>query len=121
MTLKHIAPQARDFDATTRAALLAAGIRIIGVQALPVNGSYMLTETGYVVDDNGTGRVWNRGDVLRAVATNAAKREDIEPEPYKVIEGQICRWVGGMYRFYCYPSSWAISPAARSGCILEGI
>jgi hypothetical protein len=37
------------------------------------------------------------------------------PAPYKLIDGVIGEWKGGMYRFYCYPSSWHISPAARAG------
>lgn len=115
MTLTHTAPQKRDFDAATRKALLDAGIRIVGIQAMPVDGSFLQTETGYIVDDNGTGRVWRYADVLRAVATDHARQAIGEPAEYKLIAGTICKWVGGMYRFYCYPSSWEISPAARSG------
>lgn len=115
----HTAPQARDFDAATRKALLMAGIRIIGVQALPVGGSYLQTETGYVIDDNGTGRVWTHAEVLRAVATKEAHQSIAEPDPYKVIDGQVCKWTGGMYRFYCTRTSWPISPAARGGYLLD--
>lgn len=43
-----------------------------------------------------------------------------QPAPYKLIDGAIGQWSGGMYRFYCYPSSWAISPAARAGHTYEG-
>lgn len=35
---------------------------------------------------------------------------------YKLFDGgEIGEWKGGMYRFYCYVSSWHISPAALSG------
>ena len=120
--MKHTAPQARDFDAATRAALLTAGIRIIGVQALPVDGSFLQTETGYCVDDNGTGRVWTREQVLMRAETEAERRRQPDALPeYKLIDGVVGRLAGTAYRFYCYPSSWAISPAARGGYVLEGV
>lgn len=112
----HNAPQARDFDKGTRDALLNSGIRIVGVQALPVAGSYTQIETGYIVDDNGMARVWTRQQVLMRAAGQG------DPTPYKLFEdGSIGQWKGGAYRFYCYTSSWAISPAARGGYILEGV
>ena len=41
---------------------------------------------------------------------------------YKLFDdGQIGERKGGVYRFYCYVSSWPISPAARRGYVLEGV
>ena len=49
----------RDFGRKTIAALTAKGIRVINVTALPdAKGSFLNSERGYVVDDNGTGRVF---------------------------------------------------------------
>lgn len=46
------------------------GVRIIGTQALPDVTSdlpFAACETAYVVDDNGTGRVLRRAEVMRRV------------------------------------------------------
>jgi hypothetical protein len=53
----------RHFGRKADASLARKGIRVLGLQAIPVNGSYLLTETGYVVDDNGTGRIWSYREV----------------------------------------------------------
>ena len=55
-TLKH-SDFARDFSAKAQRALLATGVRIIGVQALTGNGSFANSQTGYCIDDNGTHRI----------------------------------------------------------------
>ena len=54
------------FSAATRRLLSKRGIRIVGLQALPVNGSFANCDTGYLMDDNGTGRVWTFAQVLEA-------------------------------------------------------
>jgi hypothetical protein len=49
----------RHFGRKAVASLARKGIRIVGLQSLPdAAGSFLNSETGYVVDDNGTGRVW---------------------------------------------------------------
>lgn len=56
------------FSAATRRALTKKGIRIYGLQGLPgKDGSFANGETGYLLDDNGTGRVMTHGQV-RALA-----------------------------------------------------
>ena len=66
--LTHTAPQARDFSAATRRALLAAGVAIIGVQAAPAfEGDAYFTGTAYAVSDNGTHRLLSHREV-RALA-----------------------------------------------------
>lgn len=55
----------RDFSSATRRALARKGIRIIGLQALPT-GRFAEYDRGYVVDDNGCGRVWTFAQVLEA-------------------------------------------------------
>ena len=43
------------------------GMHIYGLQALPdANGSFLNSTTGYLVNDNGCGRVWTYQDVLKA-------------------------------------------------------
>lgn len=59
----------RDFSRTTLAALTRKGIRLIGLQAIPRNGDPMPfanAERGYVMDDNGTCRVWTFTEVMEA-------------------------------------------------------
>ena len=49
-------------------ALARKGIRVIGLQAIPdAAGSFLNSSTGYVVDDNGCGRVLSYFEV-RALA-----------------------------------------------------
>lgn len=48
---------AADFSAKIRRSLLKQGIRIIGITALPVDGSFLNSRRGYQLDDNGTGRI----------------------------------------------------------------
>lgn len=58
-----------DFTATTTRRLAARGIRVIGLQAIPDMASampYANATRGYVVDDNGCGRVWTHAEVLEA-------------------------------------------------------
>lgn len=69
--LTHTAPQARDFSARERRALLRKGIAIIGVSYLPDAASvfpYVNGETGYCLNDNGTHRVRSYAEVV-ALAT----------------------------------------------------
>ena len=50
-------------------ALARKGIRIIGLQAIPNMAATMPfadAETGYIVDDNGCGRVWTHAQVREA-------------------------------------------------------
>ena len=54
------------FSAKTLRALSRKGVTITGLQALPVNGSFANCETGYLVNDNGCGRVWTFAQVLGA-------------------------------------------------------
>jgi hypothetical protein len=55
----------RHFSPATRRALRKAGVRVYGLQALPdASGSFLNSTTGYLVDDNGTGRVWTFAEVL---------------------------------------------------------
>jgi hypothetical protein len=59
----------RDFTASTLRALARKGISIRGTQACPDMSSPMPfanATTGYLVDDNGTGRVWSFAQVKEA-------------------------------------------------------
>jgi hypothetical protein len=57
----------RHFGLKTLNSLSRKGIRIIGMQALPdADGSFLNSETGYTVDDNGTGKVLKFREVLEA-------------------------------------------------------
>jgi hypothetical protein len=48
----------RDFDKATVRGLVAKGIRIVGKQAVPGrSGTFLDSETAYLLDDNGTGRL----------------------------------------------------------------
>jgi hypothetical protein len=56
-----------DFSRKTLKALAAKGIRLVGLQAIPDMSSampYANATRGYVMDDNGTGRVWTHAEVL---------------------------------------------------------
>ena len=56
----------RDFGKEVLAGLRKRGIRITGSTWLPgPDGSYANGERGYLLDDNGTGRVRVYSDVLR--------------------------------------------------------
>ena len=61
-------PAARDFSAKTRNALAKRGIALVGVQALPGSGQmpWANAERGYVVNDNGCGKVWTFRQVMGA-------------------------------------------------------
>jgi hypothetical protein len=59
----------RDFSSSTLRALARKGIAIIGMQALPDMSSsmpYANAARGYVVNDNGCGRVWTFTQVKEA-------------------------------------------------------
>lgn len=58
----------RDFNAKTLRNIAKRGIRIVGVQMIPGAGEmpWANAERGYVVDDNGTSRVWTFAQVLGA-------------------------------------------------------
>ena len=61
----------RHFNAKTIKALTRKGISIIGLTAIPDMSSDMPcanAETGYVINDNGTGKVWTFRQVLNAAA-----------------------------------------------------
>lgn len=51
------------FNTAARRALAKCGVRIVGLQFLPgpCGG-----ETGYIVDDNGTGRIWTYAQTCAA-------------------------------------------------------
>lgn len=58
-----------DFSAKTIRALSRKGIRLIGLQAIPDMSSampYANASRGYLMDDNGCGRVWTFAEVLAA-------------------------------------------------------
>jgi hypothetical protein len=57
------------FSAKTLRALSRKGVRIVGLQAIPDMSSAMPcanASTGFLVDDNGCGRVWTFRQVLEA-------------------------------------------------------
>jgi hypothetical protein len=61
----------RDFGKRAIVKLAKAGIRIINIQAIPDMSSsmpYANADRGYVVDDNGTGRVWTYFEVKARLA-----------------------------------------------------
>jgi hypothetical protein len=60
----------RDFSAKTLRALAKRGIEVIGVQALPGAGEmpWANPDRGYVVSDNGCGRVWTFTQVMQESA-----------------------------------------------------
>lgn len=60
-----------DFGKLTIAALAKRGIRLVGLTSIPDMSSPMPfanAERGYLVDDNGTGRVWSFQQVSDAAA-----------------------------------------------------
>ena len=57
----------RHFGRKAVTLLARKGIRVTGLQALPdAAGSFLNSETGYRVDDNGCGRVWTYAQVREA-------------------------------------------------------
>lgn len=58
----------RDFSAKTLRTLSKRGVDVVGVQTLPGIGSmpWANAERGYVVNDNGCGKVWTFAQVLGA-------------------------------------------------------
>lgn len=55
-------------------ALSRAGVTITGLQALPdASGSFLNSETGYVINDNGTGIVLNYAGVAQRIGQALAK------------------------------------------------
>lgn len=56
----------RHFGRKAIAALARKGIRVIGLQAIPGSQGFLDSTTGYVVDDNGCGRVWTHREVAEA-------------------------------------------------------
>ena len=59
----------RDFSSSTLRRLAQKGIRLAGLQAIPDMSSDMPfanAARGYVVDDNGCGRVWTFSQVMEA-------------------------------------------------------
>jgi len=61
---------AKDFGAKTLRALTRNGVTITGSQLLPGAGDMPWTNAtrGYVVDDNGQGRVFTYADVMKRAA-----------------------------------------------------
>jgi hypothetical protein len=58
-----------DFSRKTLSALTRKGIAIVGLQAIPNMASAMPfanADRGYVVNDNGCGRVWTFTQVMEA-------------------------------------------------------
>ncbi len=58
----------RDFSLKTLRALLAQGIYLRGITVIPDPVAAMPFASGcrgYLVNDNGTGRVWNHAEVMR--------------------------------------------------------
>lgn len=58
-----------DFSPATLRRLVRKGIRLIGLQAIPDMASatpFANASRGYVVDDNGCGRVWTFAQVMEA-------------------------------------------------------
>lgn len=58
-----------DFSKKTLASLARKGIFLIGLQALPNMASampYANADRGYVVNDNGCGRVWTFSQMMEA-------------------------------------------------------
>lgn len=59
-----------DFSRATLRSLACKGITLVGLTLLPGTGSlpYATGERGYLMADNGTGRVWTFRQVLEAAA-----------------------------------------------------
>lgn len=60
----------RDFSRATIKALAAKGITLVGTQSLPGTGPmpWADPERGFVVNDNGCGKVWTFAQVKAAAA-----------------------------------------------------
>ena len=61
----------RHFNAKTIKALAKKGISITGLTAIPDMSSdmpYANAETGYIINDNGTGKVWTFRQVMNAAS-----------------------------------------------------
>ena len=55
------------FSRATLRALARKGITLAGLQAIPdASGSFLNSTTGYLVNDNGCGRVWTFAQVKEA-------------------------------------------------------
>jgi hypothetical protein len=55
----------RHFGRKAISTLARKGIRVVGLQALPdERGNFLNSTTGYVVDDNGCGRIWTYFEVV---------------------------------------------------------
>ena len=65
---------AADFSAKIRRSLLKQGVRIVGITALPVDGSYLNSQRGYNLDDNGTGRILTYFQVEALAGENVPAR-----------------------------------------------
>lgn len=65
---KHHASAARDFNRSTLAALSRAGVTLTGITAIPGEGANAFANAlrGYMVADNGCGRIWTFDQVLGA-------------------------------------------------------
>jgi hypothetical protein len=59
----------RHFGRKVVAALASRGVTFNGLQGIPgPSGGFLDGTTGYVVNDNGTGRVWTYAETVRAAA-----------------------------------------------------
>lgn len=59
----------KDFSKSVVKSLAKKGIRIVGAQSIPDMSKplpFACAERGYLIDDNGTGRVWKYGEVVAA-------------------------------------------------------
>jgi hypothetical protein len=68
------APGQRDFSATTNRLLGRRGVRVTGLTTLPNMASdmpYANGERGYIVNDNGTQRIWTFAQVVEAAGIAA--------------------------------------------------
>ena len=58
----------RDFSAKTIRALKAKSIALTGTQMIPNGTSWINPTRAYVVNDNGTSKVWTHAQVIGAAA-----------------------------------------------------
>lgn len=65
-TTTHNAAAASHFNAATRRALAKKGIALVSLTFVPGTDGFLNGETGYLLDDNGTGRVQPFLGVLEA-------------------------------------------------------
>ena len=62
---QQVTTASKDFPRRTLASLTRLGIKLVGTTWLPgPDGSYANGERGYLVDDNGTGKVWTYKQVV---------------------------------------------------------